>query len=68
MNNVFLKIAGVAGESRDAAHEGWIDAVTYTWGSRRDDIGSGPGKTSFTNSKISGQRLQILKNRAGCCA
>ncbi|QKJ88974.1 Hcp1 family type VI secretion system effector [Paramixta manurensis] len=49
MNNVFLKMAGVTGESKDAAHEGWTDAVTYTWGSRRDDNGSGPGKTSFTN-------------------
>ena len=27
----FLKIDGIAGESRDAAHAGWIDVVSHRW-------------------------------------
>ncbi|QKJ85095.1 type VI secretion system tube protein Hcp [Paramixta manurensis] len=52
MNNVFLKIDGVAGESRDSAHKGWIDVDSYTWGTRRKGDGIGPGKTNYHNLSV----------------
>ena len=47
MESVFLKIEGASGESKDAAHQSWIDVKSYSWGVRRD--GSGPGKARYRN-------------------
>lgn len=49
MESVFLKIEGVTGESQDAAHPGWIDVSSYSWGVRRKGEGVGPGKVSYHN-------------------
>lgn len=32
LTDVFIKIAGVSGESKDAKHRGEIDAVSWSWG------------------------------------
>ncbi|QKJ88560.1 type VI secretion system tube protein Hcp [Paramixta manurensis] len=49
MNSVFLKIDGVSGESKDAMHQGWIDADTWSWGTQHNDTQAGPGKSHFSN-------------------
>lgn len=48
MESIFLKIDGISGESKDAAHQGWIDVKSYSWGVRRT-AGTGPGKASYRN-------------------
>ena len=48
MESLFLKIEGVSGESKDAAHQGWIDVKSYSWGVRRTE-GTGPGKARYRN-------------------
>ena len=30
--NMFLKLDGIAGESKDAKHKGEIDLVSFSWG------------------------------------
>lgn len=51
MESLFLKIDGVSGESKDAAHQGWIDVKSYSWGVRRNE-GMGPGKARYRNLTI----------------
>ncbi|MBN7124777.1 hypothetical protein BSU01_24215 [Erwinia billingiae] len=40
MNNLFLKVENVAGESRDAGHSGWTDIHSYQWGVNRTEAGN----------------------------
>ncbi|MDE1185342.1 MAG: type VI secretion system tube protein Hcp [Pantoea sp.] len=47
MNSLFLKVEGVAGESKDASHPGWIDIKNYSWGAWRS--GNGPGMGNYRN-------------------
>ncbi|WP_261641081.1 Hcp family type VI secretion system effector [Erwinia mallotivora] len=47
MNSVFLKIDGLAGESKDSEHQGWTDIDTYSWGVRRKGEGSGAGVANY---------------------
>ena len=42
MESTFLKIEGITGESQDAAHQGWIDVTSYTWGVWRNGDAAGP--------------------------
>ncbi|MCX8959088.1 type VI secretion system tube protein Hcp [Erwinia psidii] len=63
MNNVFLKIDGVSGESRDAAHSGWTDVDAYSWGSKRSSGRSGAGaKVNYHNLTV---HCQVDKATAG---
>ncbi|MGD8106457.1 Hcp family type VI secretion system effector [Pantoea sp. FN0302] len=48
MESIFLKIDGISGEAKDAAHQGWIDVKSYSWGVRRNE-GRGPGKACYRN-------------------
>lgn len=41
MNNLFLKIANVDGESKDVNHAGWIDVHSVNWGTARNSNGVG---------------------------
>ena len=48
----FLQISGVAGESTDAKHKGWIDVDSWSWGENRPVSpavggGGGAGKVQF---------------------
>lgn len=47
MSSLFLQVDGVAGESRDATHMGWIDIDSYNWGAWRS--GSEAGMGSYRN-------------------
>lgn len=40
MNNLFLKVENVAGESKDAGHGGWTDILSYHWGVTRAESGN----------------------------
>jgi type VI secretion system secreted protein Hcp len=40
----FLQITGIAGESTDAKHKGWIDVESWTWGETNPGpVGAGGG-------------------------
>jgi type VI secretion system secreted protein Hcp len=48
----FLQIAGIAGESTDAKHKGWIDVASWTWGESNSGTlavggGGGAGKVQM---------------------
>ena len=40
MDDLYLKVANVQGESKDASHKGWIDLVGYNWGGSRFAAGN----------------------------
>lgn len=52
MESVFLKIDGVNGESQDAAHQGWIDVSSYSWGVWRNGNLTGPGASNYKNLTV----------------
>ncbi len=57
---VFLKIDGVDGESRDAAHKDWIDLVAYSWGlSQPASSVSGTGRSS--SERVVFQDFTVVK-------
>ncbi|QGY28410.1 Hcp family type VI secretion system effector [Pantoea cypripedii] len=62
MNNVFLKIDGLMGESKDSTHQGWSDAETYSWGVRRKGQTAGPGVTNYHHLTV---HCQVDKATAG---
>ena len=41
--DMFLKLDGIAGESRDASHKDEIDILSYTWGESQPAAPSGAG-------------------------
>ena len=59
----FLKISGVDGGSKDGAHKGWIDVMSYSWGGRMPATGSGPG--SLTLVTKAGKSSSNLGAKAG---
>lgn len=62
MNNIFFKIDGITGESKDSTHQGWTDVDAYSWGTRRNGDGIGPGKTNYHNLTV---HCQVDKATAG---
>jgi len=51
----YLKLDGVQGESQDAAHAGWIDVLSWSWGATNSSSlggGGGAGKVSFNDFQI----------------
>lgn len=59
----FLKISGIAGESKDADHRGWIDVLSFAWGARAPANGSGPGSLKVTIR--AGKAAPGLKTKSG---
>jgi len=54
---VFLKIEGIQGDSKDARHQDWINAVSFNIGASNSGTfagggGSGAGKAEFTDLKV----------------
>ncbi|KMZ12652.1 putative protein ImpD [Candidatus Burkholderia humilis] len=50
--DMYMKVDGVSGESRDVNHKGWTDIESYTWGAKQPgsmatDGGGEIGKVSF---------------------
>lgn len=51
--DMFMKVDGVTGESKDANHVGWTDISSFSWGaSQQGSSGDAAGKVSFTNLHI----------------
>ncbi|KGD72611.1 hypothetical protein HA49_18135 [Tatumella morbirosei] len=54
---MFLKPEGVTGESKDAAHEGWIDILSFNWGANQPNNmsvggGGGAGKVNYQDLHV----------------
>jgi type VI secretion system secreted protein Hcp len=54
----FLLIDGIAGESQDAKHKGWIDVLSWSWGETNPGAhavgsGGGAGKVQFQDLSFS---------------
>jgi len=52
LQDFFIKIAGIDGESKDSKHAGWIDVLSFSYNVSQSDSaftggGSGVGKASF---------------------
>lgn len=63
MNNIFLKIDGIKGESKDAQHLEWTDVNAYSWGSKRTSSApGGKGKVNYHNLTV---HCQVDKTTAG---
>src|SRR5215475_6089574 len=50
--DMFMKIAGIAGESKDKSHKGEIDVLAWSWGASQsgtthEGSGGGAGKANF---------------------
>jgi len=50
--DMFLKVEGVTGESKDANHASWIDVLSFNWGAAQPGNmavggGGGAGKVNF---------------------
>ena len=55
--DIFLKIDGVSGESKDSNHKDWIDVRDFTWGADQPATltsggGGGSGKVNFQDLKV----------------
>lgn len=55
--DIFLKIDGISGESKDANHKDWIDVDNFSWGASQPATltsggGGGAGKVNFQDLKV----------------
>lgn len=55
--DIFMRIDGVTGESKDAHHKNWIDVHNFTWGASQPNTltsggGGGAGKVNFHDLKV----------------
>lgn len=71
--DMFMRIEGVNGESKDAHHKDWIDITSFTWGAEQPGSmntggGGGAGKVNFDDlavvARIDKAAPTILKNCA----
>lgn len=71
--DMFLKVDGVTGESKDANHKGWTDIISFAWGASQPGNmtvggGGGAGKVNFNdlhvNAYIDKSTTAILKHCA----
>lgn len=42
MNDLYLKVYGVTGESQDVNHQGWSNITSYSWGAQRKGRSKSP--------------------------
>ena len=55
--DIFMRIDGITGESKDAHHKNWIDVHNFTWGASQPNTlttggGGGAGKVNFQDLKV----------------
>ena len=69
--DMFLKVEGVTGESKDSNHTGWTDITSFSWGASQPGNmsvggGGGAGKVNFNdlhvNALIDKSTTAILKH------
>ncbi len=58
--DMFLKLAGIAGESQDAQHKGEIDILGWSWGVAEAQATSG-GSSGVAGGKPSFRQLSVQK-------
>jgi type VI secretion system secreted protein Hcp len=63
----FLKLAGIDGEAQDAAHKGWIDIFSWSFGASQSGSGGHVGGGSGAG-KVNMQEIHITKrtDKASC--
>ena len=70
--DAFLKIDGIPGESRDKAHPGEIEVLSYSWGVNSGPVasgsGGGEGKASFHEFTFSSHVTKASPLLAEACA
>ncbi|STB68441.1 Hcp family T6SS protein Cts1H [Citrobacter freundii] len=57
--DMFLKVEGVIGESKDSNHTGWTDITSFSWGASQPGNmsvggGGGAGKVNFKDLQVNG--------------
>ena len=71
--DMFLKVEGVTGESKDSNHTGWTDITSFSWGASQPGNmsvggGGGAGKVNFNdlhvNALIDKSTTAVLKHCA----
>ncbi|MGE9551087.1 Hcp family type VI secretion system effector [Erwinia amylovora] len=71
--DMFMKVDGVTGESKDSNHTGWTDITSFTWGATQPGNmavggGGGAGKVNFEDLSVTAlidkSVTAILKNCA----
>ncbi|EMH4161382.1 type VI secretion system tube protein Hcp [Pluralibacter gergoviae] len=55
--DMFLKVDGVTGESKDANHTGWLDVLSFNWGASQPGNmavggGGGAGKVNYQDLSV----------------
>lgn len=52
-HDMYLKVDGVNGESKDASHSGWTDITSFSWGaSQNANNGGSVGKVNFSDLHV----------------
>lgn len=55
--DIYLRVEGATGESKDSAHTGWIDSLTFNWGASQPGNmnvggGGGTGKVAYKDLTV----------------
>lgn len=55
--DMFMRVEGATGESKDSNHKGWSDIQSFSWGATQPNTmasggGAGAGKVSFHNLNV----------------
>ncbi|THJ33276.1 type VI secretion system tube protein Hcp [Lampropedia aestuarii] len=64
LQDFFIKIDGISGESKDSKHAGWIDVLSFSYGVSQSSSsftggGAGVGKANFDATVVQLRRLAI---------
>jgi type VI secretion system secreted protein Hcp len=62
--DMFLKLAGIEGESTDAKHKGEIDVLAWSWGLSQPEVSSGGGGSGAGRVKIENISVEKLVDLA----
>ena len=63
MNDYFLNIDGIPGESQDSRHKDWIELASFSWGLTHPGAGTGSGH-SEGRAQFEGFRFVMAVNKA----
>lgn len=71
--DMFLKVEGVSGESKDSSHQGCIDILSFSWGASQPGSmhiggGGGTGKVEFKDLNVNTYIDKATPTIIGYCA
>lgn len=52
MNSIFLRVEGIVGESKDTAHQKWLDVDTWSWGINRGIGSENASRSHYLNLSV----------------